>query len=90
MQKKSLIASLLGVFFAGFLGHSSDAAPMAEVSLVERGARIQQISSVEDNSPLMFSKTGSEKTGSVQTHYSHSSHSSHSSHYSHSSHRSSY
>jgi hypothetical protein len=90
MQKKSLIASLLGVLFAGFLGHSSDAAPMAEGALLERGERVQQISSVEDKSPLMFSKATSEKMGTVQTHYSHSSHSSHSSHYSHSSHRSSY
>ena len=90
MQKKSLLASIFGIMVACVLGHPMTDESNSEAVALAREARRQQISSVADKSPLLFSKTPCEAKCMPAGHYSHSSHSSHRSHFSHTSHRSSY
>lgn len=90
MQKKSWLASLFGIMIASVLGHPVTDVSKSETAAFERDSRVQQLSSIEDKSPLLFSKVNGEARSVPSGHYSHVSHSSHSSHFSHTSHRSSY
>lgn len=92
IQMKKLAALIFGGLFAGAL--SSHALPANSIDIeAEREARKQEISSVSENTPVIFSLCQNSKSSAINWHYSHSSHSSHSSHrshYSHYSHRSSF
>ena len=90
MQKKSWIASLFGIMVASVLGHPAQDVSKSEAAVLVRETRIQQLSSIGDQSPLLFSKLLGEARCMPSGHYSHASHSSHRSHFSHVSHRSSY